>query len=137
MLCIPEYVLREGHGDCGMLSLLLISALRSEGIPAKWQSGWVANASGVCGMHDWAEVYFEGVGWVPVDMSYGLMNDDNLNVREFYATGLDQRDLLSTTISGATSPRRKRISAANRSTSNAAKSSGAAATFTSRNGRSK
>ena len=94
MFCIPEYVLREGHGDCGMLSLLLISALRSEGIPAKWQSGWVANASGACGMHDWAEVYFEGVGWVPVDMSYGLMNDDNPSVREFYATGLDQTRLV-------------------------------------------
>ncbi len=77
-----------------MLSLLLISALRSEGIPAKWQSGWITRPNGECGMHDWAEVYFEGVGWVPVDMSYGLMNDDNPSVREFYATGLDQTRLV-------------------------------------------
>lgn len=23
-------------------------------------------------LHDWAEVYFEGVGWVPVDQSFGI-----------------------------------------------------------------
>lgn len=94
MFSIPEYVLREGHGDCGMLSLLLISALRCEGIPAKWQSGWITRPNGVCGMHDWAEVYFEGVGWVPVDASYGLTNSDNSRIREFYITGLDQTRLV-------------------------------------------
>ncbi len=23
-------------------------------------------------LHDWAEIYFEGVGWVPVDQSFGI-----------------------------------------------------------------
>ncbi|MGI6400942.1 MAG: transglutaminase-like domain-containing protein [Thermoguttaceae bacterium] len=95
MPCIPEYVMREGHGDCGMLTLLLISACRSVGIPAKWQSGWVMyENSNLCGMHDWGEVYYEGVGWVPVDMSYGLMPSDDPIVHNFYKSSLDQYRLV-------------------------------------------
>lgn len=95
MACIPEYVMREGHGDCGMLTLLLISACRSVGIPAKWQSGWTMRAnSSACGMHDWGEVYYEGVGWVPIDMSYGLMKSDDPIVRNFYKSSFDQYRLV-------------------------------------------
>ena len=94
MLCIPEYVIREGHGDCGMLTLTLVSALRCKGIPAKWQSGWTMHLDGYCGMHDWGEIYFEGVGWVPVDMSYGLMNSDDPLVRNIYKSSLDQLRLV-------------------------------------------
>jgi len=95
MPCIPEYVIREGHGDCGMLTLLLVSACRSVGIPAKWQSGWTMRAnSSVCGMHDWGEVYYEGVGWVPIDMSYGLMKSDDPIVRNFYKSSFDQYRLV-------------------------------------------
>lgn len=95
MTCIPEYVLREGHGDCGMLTLLLVSACRSLGIPAKWQSGWTMREnSNVCGMHDWGEVYYEGIGWVPIDMSYGLMKSDKKEVRDFYKSALDQYRLV-------------------------------------------
>lgn len=95
MPCIPEYVLREGHGDCGMLTLLLISACRSVGIPAKWQSGWTMRSnSSVCGMHDWGEIYYEGIGWVPIDMSYGLMKSDDPVVRNFYKSSFDQYRLV-------------------------------------------
>ena len=63
---IPMYVLQNRHGDCGQVVLLFITLCRIAGIPARWQSGfqvhpWAEN------MHDWAEVYFEGIGWVPVD----------------------------------------------------------------------
>lgn len=94
MFSIPEYVLEEGHGDCGMQGLTLISALRCEGIPAKWQSGWVWEDDGSCGMHDWAEVYYEGVGWVPIDMSYGLTKTDKKVVRDFYKSGFDHYRLI-------------------------------------------
>lgn len=94
MFCMPEYVIREGHGDCGMLTLTLISALRCQGIPAKWQSGWTMHLDGDCGMHDWGEIYFEGVGWVPVDMSYGLMNVDDPLVNNIYKSSLDQLRLI-------------------------------------------
>ncbi|MDE6043747.1 MAG: transglutaminase domain-containing protein, partial [Muribaculaceae bacterium] len=57
--CIPEYVIAEGHGDCGQVSLLYISLMRTLGVPARWESGWMMHP-GELNYHDWAEVYFEG-----------------------------------------------------------------------------
>ena len=68
---IPEYVLDNGHGDCGMVSLLFITLCRIQGIPAHFQSGFMMHP-GAWNLHDWAELYFEGVGWVPVDQSFGI-----------------------------------------------------------------
>lgn len=68
---IPEYVLDGGHGDCGQVSLLFITLCRCSGIPAHFQSGFMMHP-GAWNLHDWAEVYFEGVGWVPVDQSFGI-----------------------------------------------------------------
>ena len=68
---IPAYVLREGHGDCGMVTLLFITMCRCAGIPARWQSGFMMHPSG-WNLHDWGEVYFEGAGWVPADQSFGI-----------------------------------------------------------------
>ena len=91
---IPEYVLGAGHGDCGQVSLLLIAMLRSVGIPARWESGWMLHPGHV-GLHDWGSVYYEGVGWVPVDMSFGkLAASDDPAVRDFYKTGMDSYRLV-------------------------------------------
>lgn len=68
---IPEYVLDNRHGDCGQVSLLFITLCRYSGIPAHFQSGFMMHP-GAWNLHDWAEVYFEGVGWVPVDQSFGI-----------------------------------------------------------------
>lgn len=68
---IPAYVLQEGHGDCGMVTLLFITLCRCSGIPARWQSGFMMHPSG-WNLHDWGEVYFEGAGWVPADESFGI-----------------------------------------------------------------
>lgn len=68
---IPEYVLDNGHGDCGQVSLLFITLCRCSGIPAHFQSGFMMHPN-AWNLHDWAEVYFEGVGWVPVDQSFGI-----------------------------------------------------------------
>lgn len=87
--CIPAYVLDEGHGDCGQVSLLYISLMRSLGVPARWESGWMLHP-GSTGYHDWAEVYFEGIGWVPVDMSFGrYTRADDPRIVNFYSTGMD------------------------------------------------
>lgn len=72
--CIPQYVLDNGHGDCGQVTLLFMTLARIAGIPVRWQSGLTVTP-GDDNMHDWAEVYFEGYGWVPLDMSRGL-NDE-------------------------------------------------------------
>lgn len=68
---IPEYVLANGHGDCGMKTLLLMTLCRYKGIPIRWQSGLMMHP-GSKNLHDWAEIYFEGYGWVPVDQSFGI-----------------------------------------------------------------
>ena len=87
--CIPEYVLENRHGDCGMKTLLFMSMARSAGIPCKWQSGWMLHP-GEINLHDWCQVYYEGVGWVPVDQSFGLQNSENQKIREFYLSGIDE-----------------------------------------------
>lgn len=87
--CIPYYVIDQGHGDCGQVALLYISLMRSLGIPARWESGWMLHP-GEKNYHDWAEVYFEGVGWIPVDVSFGRYETaDSRQARNFYSTGMD------------------------------------------------
>lgn len=85
---IPGYVLKTGHGDCGMQTLLFMTLARSQGIPVKWQSGWMLHPREV-NLHDWCEVYYEGIGWVPLDQSFGLQNSTNEKVRNFYRSGID------------------------------------------------
>ena len=85
--CIPEYVLEINHGDCGQVALLYISLLRSIGIPARWESGWEFTATWT-GWHDWLEVYFEGTGWVPCDMSRGRTTHDE-PFQDFYKSCID------------------------------------------------
>lgn len=91
--CIPTYVVAEGHGDCGQVALLYISLMRSLGVPARWESGWMLHP-GEKNLHDWAEVYFEGIGWVPVDPSFGRYDGAaDSRTRRFYSTGIDAHRL--------------------------------------------
>lgn len=85
--CIPLYVLQENHGDCGQVALLYISLLRSIGIPARWESGWMLHP-GAKNLHDWCEVYFEGTGWVPCDVSMGRTTRGS-DITDYYKTGTD------------------------------------------------
>ena len=88
----PERVIDTGRGDCGMVSLLLITLCRYNGDPAKWQSGFMTPPGGV-NLHDWAEVYFEGVGWVPIDPSLGhrkrFFDPDDKDSANFFSRGTD------------------------------------------------
>jgi hypothetical protein len=90
---IPAYVLKTHHGDCGMQTLLFMTLARSQGIPVKWQSGWMLHPHEV-NLHDWCEVYYEGVGWVPLDQSFGLQSSPNEKVRNFYRSGIDSYRLI-------------------------------------------
>jgi len=86
---ISEYVATSLRGDCGMQALLFITMCRIAGLPAKWQSGWYItpyNAS----PHDWAQIYIEPYGWIPVDPSKGgINNTKNFHKRDFYFGNLD------------------------------------------------
>lgn len=86
--CIPDYVINQRHGDCGMKTFLLLSMARYKGIPARWQSGWMLHP-GEENLHDWGELWFDATGWVPFDISFGLQKTNNLSLQEFYLTGID------------------------------------------------
>jgi hypothetical protein len=101
---IPDYVCSNRTGDCGMQTFLFMSMLRYKGIPVKWQSGWMV-PPGAENLHDWCEVYYEGTGWVPADISYDLQKSDDNSVKEFYLSGIDSyRMILNDGISGALYP---------------------------------
>ncbi|HPW78192.1 MAG: Transglutaminase-like superfamily protein [Bacteroidetes bacterium ADurb.Bin037] len=98
---IPLYVLENNHGDCGQVSLLFISMCRSLGIPARWESGWMLHP-GEINLHDWAEAYLEGIGWIPIDQSFGLQPGTE---RLFYSRGMDSyRMAVNTGIGGSFFP---------------------------------
>ncbi len=92
---IPMYVLKNHHGDCGQVSLLFITLCRISGIPAHFQSGLMLHPN-ASNLHDWSEIYFEGIGWVPVDQSFGIPvyahNDDET---WFFLGGIDSWRLIA------------------------------------------
>ncbi|MGE5498571.1 MAG: transglutaminase-like domain-containing protein [Syntrophothermus sp.] len=91
---IPAYCLENGHGDCGIKTLLFMTLARYNEIPVKWQSGWMMHPVEV-NLHDWCEAYFEGYGWVPVDQSFGVQNYSSApEVRDFYTNGIDSYRLI-------------------------------------------
>jgi transglutaminase-like putative cysteine protease len=86
---IPQYVLENRHGDCGQVTLLFMTLARYNGIPTRWQSGFNMQP-GRLNLHDWSEFYIEGIGWIPMDQSYGLNTfDDNDEIKYFYTNGID------------------------------------------------
>lgn len=106
--CIPAYVVEQGHGDCGQVTLLYISLMRSLGVPARWISGWMLHP-GEVNYHDWGATYFEGIGWVPVDASFGrYLNARDIDARRFYNTGIDSyRMCINAGVGGPMIPAKK------------------------------
>lgn len=86
---IPEYACLNGRGDCGVQALVFITLCRIAKIPAKWQSGCTAR-DGI-GSHDWAQVYIEPYGWLPVDPSYGggAFRRGEPDMRDYYFGNID------------------------------------------------
>lgn len=104
---ITKYVVNNRRGDCGMQTMLFMTMARYKGIPVKWQSGWMMHPGHV-NLHDWCEVYYEGVGWVPLDMSFGLQKSPCVQQREFYMTGIDQhRFIINDGIAGEFYPQKR------------------------------
>lgn len=86
---IPEYVLANRHGDCGQVTLLFLTLCRISGIPARFESGFMLHPHAE-NLHDWGELYFEGAGWVPADMSFGIPSyAGNEEERYFFLGGID------------------------------------------------
>lgn len=67
-------------GRCSELSYLFVALCRAAGVPARELRGLTFQwDEGEPGYHQWAEVYLDGTGWVPVDPTWnlGLEKRDN------------------------------------------------------------
>lgn len=85
---IGNYALHAGHADCGQQTLLLMTLLRLNGIPARWQSGMVYSDGEYWNLHDWGWFYIAPYGWMPMDVTFGRF-EEAPEVEWFYLGGLD------------------------------------------------
>jgi transglutaminase-like putative cysteine protease len=67
-----SWVLENKKGVCDEYTVLFMALSRSVGIPVRYVSGVAySNLDNDFIPHSWAEVWFEDIGWVPFDPTYG------------------------------------------------------------------
>lgn len=81
------FLTESGRGNAMYYASAAVDALRVHGIPARYAEGYYISSSeaeesngkdiSVTGndTHAWAEVYFDGVGWLPIDVTPGYYFD--------------------------------------------------------------
>jgi transglutaminase-like putative cysteine protease len=80
----PLHTLEIGSGSCRDLAVLLIEAVRSLGIAARFVSGYLHvpedSDNGCAGgnTHAWVQVYLPGPGWVDFDPASGIVGNHDL-----------------------------------------------------------
>jgi len=81
----PSDTLRRGYGTCRDFALLMIEAVRSLGLAARFVSGYIfvpdaepTLAAGRGATHAWLQVYLPGVGWVDFDPTNKIIGNRNL-----------------------------------------------------------
>jgi transglutaminase-like putative cysteine protease len=82
----PVQTLHLGSGSCRDLAMLMIAALRSRGIAARFVSGYLHlpddgdDDEDITGgnTHAWVQVYVPGPGWVDFDPSGGVVGNRSL-----------------------------------------------------------
>ncbi len=93
----PGETLRRGSGSCRDLAVLMIEAVRSLGVAARFVSGYIfvpdqggAEVGGGA-THGWMQAYLPGAGWVDFDPTNSIVGNRNL-IR--VAVAWDQRNAL-------------------------------------------
>jgi transglutaminase-like putative cysteine protease len=79
----PVTTLELGSGTCRDLALLMIEALRSLGIAARFVSGYIyspnrVSRQGAGATHAWVQVYLPGCGWVEMDPTNAIFGNRDL-----------------------------------------------------------
>ncbi len=78
-----EETLLIGRGSCRDFAVLMIDAVRSLGIAARFVSGYifVPDSSGLAGggaTHAWMQAYLPGAGWIDFDPTNSIIGNRNL-----------------------------------------------------------
>jgi transglutaminase-like putative cysteine protease len=70
----PGHTLQTRHGACRDLAVLFIDSCRSQGIAARFASGYQKGdlKSERRHLHAWPEVYLPGAGWIGYDPTHGM-----------------------------------------------------------------
>jgi transglutaminase-like putative cysteine protease len=81
----PAVTLKLGSGSCRDFALLMMEAVRSLGLAARFVSGYLAPSGRVDlkrlggeSTHAWCEVYLPGAGWIEYDPTNGLIGNEAL-----------------------------------------------------------
>ena len=103
----PAMTLKLGRGSCRDFALLMIEAVRSLGLAARFVSGYiyVPNRDGPRHLgggstHAWCQVYLPGAGWVEFDPTNAIVGNRDL-IRVAVSRDPSQAIPLSGTYSGA------------------------------------
>lgn len=84
-------VYKTRFGDCDELSILFLSMLRIANIPSRLILG-VAKGNTKFDFHAWVEVYFDNIGWVPFDATFGqfgYIDQGHIKLKQHYTnTGI-------------------------------------------------
>jgi len=70
------WALENGAGDCSEYSYLFVALCRAAGIPARIQAGFAFHrpSETLEDGHMWAEYYLQNYGWIPVDVTWRLLD---------------------------------------------------------------
>lgn len=81
----PGETLRHGQGSCRDFALLMMEAVRSLGLAARFVSGYIfvpdVHHPAIVGggaTHAWMQVYLPGAGWVDFDPTNNIVGNRNL-----------------------------------------------------------
>jgi transglutaminase-like putative cysteine protease len=81
----PAVTLQRSRGTCRDFAWLMIDAVRSLGLAARFVSGYIflpstasTNIVGGGATHAWLQVYLPGAGWVDFDPTHSIIGNRNL-----------------------------------------------------------
>lgn len=82
---IQYFLTKSLKGNSMLYASVAVDALRAHGIPARYVEGYYLSASDMQNgsensltgkdAHAWAEAYFDGIGWLPLDVTPGYYYD--------------------------------------------------------------